>query len=244
MEYQDTPLSEEEVDKKVNALIDTAAIAPTPNLINPTPFGPNVEDCIIQSNECGPDKTEFFTAQTDLADIMFDLGHQAYSCLCNTPEGLPKRGFYVWDSEPPLNDLCCDQLVVWLSDYKPYSERTGFQNASFSARGGSNCEDILFAPEITLSLMRPCRPIFNSEGTDLADTKKKNHHGYNTMTDIRTLTCCVKDSLQSQVEEDLIGGINWSMMGEFSLGRVRTFGSATCTRIDFSVTLALPDCCP
>lgn len=222
MEYKDTKLTQAQLDQ-------LAAQATELN----SALAPDGQACVVELEQCQGEG--WFEASTDLADLMFDLAHQAYSCLCNTPQGLPGNGFYIWDNLPDPG--CCDELVVWLSGLRPYNCAEGFGSDAYTGPSAL-CDDIVFAPEITISLMRSCRPVFNNDGTDLSSSQKRLEHGYNAMVDLRTLTCCLQECL---VDESILGR-SWDK--EFYFGRASMSGQSHCTRIDIPMVFDLGACCP
>lgn len=220
MEFKDTKLTDEQISSLQKQATE----------VNKS-ISKDIEPCIIEIEDCGEG---FHEADTDLADLMFDLAHQAYSCLCNTPQGLPGKGFYIWDHSPDPG--CCDELVVWLSGYRPYNTNNGFGSDAYSGPTAL-CDEVVFVPEITISLLRSCRPVFNQMGTDLSDAKARNQHGYNMMVDMRTLTCCLRECL----DDTLIMGRSWEK--EYYFGRASMSGESHCARIDLPIVMDLPGCC-
>jgi hypothetical protein len=73
---------------------------------------------------------------TTVAEFAYDLAHQAYSCLANTPNGLP-GAMYTWLDEPPL--ICCDELVVSLMDSRRFHPNEFGEEISKTYMGSIEC---------------------------------------------------------------------------------------------------------
>lgn len=166
-------------------------------------------------------------AATTWADLAGDILEVAYNCLASTPLGLPAEKYL---SENEAEFSCCDFISVHISDIKRMKNGK-FPEENFMV---NNCDSILYVPQFTVELGRPCRPITTNSRVDPTGVPqvKRNLFGHNTMVDENTLFCCLDYKLNNTIE---IGGRVWK--ADFFMGGPLKSSYGYCHRFNFKVLL-------
>ena len=145
---------------------------------------------------CEGENPHICTATTSMADFAQELALQAYSCLANTPNGLPS-GYYVWHDQ--ISAICCDELAVSIMDSRRFTQgKFGEEilNVVENQEGGP----IFWQHEYWITLLRPCVSILNQDG-GLRKASDRNIDGYNFMVDVQTMICCLEEWMMDEAAD-------------------------------------------
>jgi len=170
----------------------------------------------------------------DLDELATDLSRIACECAEETPNGLPED-VSVLGSMPDVQ--CCDYLSVWLSDYVPFKHGE-FPTENFASI--ERCNQLAWAPELTVTLARPCRPVAeNSRSMPFPNPSDRTDYGINILADIRWMTCCVPSKI---IERGELGGREFTYRN-FLPRKPNIEAFATCTRIHMRYSFDIGSCC-
>lgn len=175
------------------------------------------------------------TPDTRLADFMWNLAHSAWSCLANTPNGLPGNEPYTWMTQPSI--MCCDTVVAHLSDSRRF--RYGeFGEEILNIPNNGDCRVQSIQHEVNITLMRPCAPILSPDDGMPVDSKVRQKYGRNFMIDAQTMLCCLQECL----DED-VGGL--CSCDDFYIKPARYYHAATCASMTIPIVIggSMFKCC-
>lgn len=142
---------------------------------------------------CLPDMPHVCTPTTSLADFAYELANQAWSCLANTPNGLPS-GFYCWMDDAPKMPGCCDELVVSITDSRRF-KIDEFGKEILNVVEEDHGQAVYWQHELLVQLSRPCISLLNHDGTSLSSHEDRQRDAYNFLVDVQTLICCLEEWL-------------------------------------------------